>query len=55
MSLKEGVRPLPWCKGKYPYEKECWAASMGRILIQADCDGCDLLKIDYAVKFTKGE
>jgi len=55
MTKIEGVRHLPWCRGKYPYTKECWAASEGRILIQADCEGCDLLKDRIIVKAKGGK
>ena len=55
MSLKMGVRHLPWCGGKYPYEDVCWAASEERILIPDDCEGCDLMKGRIRIKAKGGK
>lgn len=40
------VRHLPWCKGKYPYDDECWAAAHGRINGRTACENieCRLLR-----------
>ena len=38
------VQRIIWCKAKYPYTKECWAAAHGRIPCEAACVKCDLYK-----------
>ena len=54
MSLKEGVRHLPWCKDKYPDYTQCWAAREGRIILPANCEGCELLKKGFIVNNQHG-
>ena len=42
--FNEYAKPLSWCNAKYPYTKDCWAASHGRVLNHLACKACDMFK-----------